>query len=88
MNRLINLASCLTLLKISPDSNTQQPAMKAPVKPRGAKLRTCRKRTGGRIFKSSMADNEQLTHEGSEESLAGDIRTRRLEVDANEAGNQ
>jgi hypothetical protein len=35
-----------------------------------------------------MADNEQLTHEGSEESQAGDIRTRRLEVDANEAGNQ
>ena len=35
-----------------------------------------------------MADNEQLTHEGSEESLAGDLQTERLKENAHEAGNQ
>ena len=35
-----------------------------------------------------MADNEQLTYEGSEESLAADIRTRWLKENADEAGDQ
>ena len=46
------------------------------------------KRTSRRIIWLSVVDNEQLTHKWDGKMSAGDIRTGRLEVNANEAGNQ
>ena len=48
----------------------------------------CAERSSRRIFNSSMADNEQLTHKETGECSAGNIRTGRLKVNANEADNQ
>jgi hypothetical protein len=46
------------------------------------------KRTGSCTFKLVVADNQQLTHKGTGAFPAGDIRTRRRKVNANEADNQ
>jgi len=46
------------------------------------------KRTSRRIIRTSVVDNEQLTHKETRECPAGNKRTGRLRVNANEADNQ